>query len=73
MAKSKMAKSKIAQKHFHDEDEDAARRWFETARWPNALSARIAVAPSTTRPRRLPVIGAPPPIAVRILLSRPRP
>jgi transposase-like protein len=28
-----MAKSKIAQKHFHDED--AARAWFETARWPD--------------------------------------
>src|ERR1035437_4025304 len=28
-----MAKSKFAQKHFHDEN--AARAWFETARWPN--------------------------------------
>jgi transposase-like protein len=28
-----MAKSKIAQKHFHDED--AARVWFEAARWPD--------------------------------------
>jgi transposase-like protein len=28
-----MAKSKIAQKHFHDED--AARAWFEAARWPD--------------------------------------
>jgi len=28
-----MGKSKISQKHFHDED--AARAWFETARWPN--------------------------------------
>jgi transposase-like protein len=28
-----MAKSKIAQKHFHDED--AARRWFEATRWPD--------------------------------------
>jgi len=28
-----MAKSKFAQKHFHDED--AARQWFEAARWPN--------------------------------------
>src|ERR1700732_273281 len=28
-----MAKSKFAQKHFHDED--AARVWFETARWPD--------------------------------------
>ena len=27
-----MAKSKFAQKHFHDED--AARQWFEAARWP---------------------------------------
>ena len=26
-------KSKIAEAHFHDED--AARRWFEAARWPN--------------------------------------
>jgi transposase-like protein len=28
-----MAKSKIAQKRFHDED--AARAWFEAARWPD--------------------------------------
>src|SRR6202166_1921601 len=28
-----MAKSSFAQKHFHDED--AARVWFETARWPD--------------------------------------
>ena len=28
-----MAKSKFAQKHFHDED--AARVWFEAARWPD--------------------------------------
>jgi transposase-like protein len=28
-----MAKNKFAQKHFHDED--AARVWFETARWPD--------------------------------------
>jgi transposase-like protein len=28
-----MTKSKFAQKHFHDED--AARVWFETARWPS--------------------------------------
>ena len=28
-----MAKSKIAQKHFHNED--AARAWFEAARWPD--------------------------------------
>ena len=28
-----MAKSKFAQKHFHDED--AARAWFEAARWPD--------------------------------------
>ena len=28
-----MVKSKIAQKHFHDED--AARAWFEAARWPD--------------------------------------
>ena len=28
-----MAKSKIAQKHFHEED--AARAWFEAARWPD--------------------------------------
>lgn len=27
------SKSKFAQKHFHDED--AARAWFETARWPD--------------------------------------
>lgn len=28
-----MAKNKFSQKHFHDED--AARAWFESARWPN--------------------------------------
>jgi transposase-like protein len=28
-----MAKNQFAQKHFHDED--AARVWFETARWPD--------------------------------------
>jgi transposase-like protein len=28
-----MAKNKLAQKHFHDED--AARQWFEAARWPD--------------------------------------
>jgi len=28
-----MAKNKFAQKHFHDED--AARQWFEAARWPD--------------------------------------
>src|ERR1019366_1455764 len=28
-----MAKNQFAQKHFHDED--AARGWFETARWPD--------------------------------------
>jgi transposase-like protein len=28
-----MAKSKFAQKHFHDED--AARQWFEASRWPD--------------------------------------
>jgi transposase-like protein len=28
-----MAKNQFAQPHFHDED--AARRWFEAARWPN--------------------------------------
>lgn len=28
-----MAKNKFAEPHFHDEE--AARRWFETARWPN--------------------------------------
>ncbi len=28
-----MAKNKFAQKHFHDED--AARAWFEAARWPD--------------------------------------
>jgi transposase-like protein len=28
-----MAKNKITQKHFHDED--AARAWFEAARWPD--------------------------------------
>jgi transposase-like protein len=28
-----MAKNKFAQPHFHDED--AARAWFEAARWPN--------------------------------------
>ena len=28
-----MAKNKFAEPHFHDED--AARAWFEAARWPN--------------------------------------
>ena len=28
-----MAKNQFVQKHFHDED--AARLWFETARWPD--------------------------------------
>ncbi|MEQ1933492.1 MAG: IS1595 family transposase [Fimbriimonadaceae bacterium] len=28
-----MAKNQFTEKHFHDED--AARAWFETARWPN--------------------------------------
>jgi hypothetical protein len=28
-----MAKNQFAEPHFHDEE--AARQWFEAARWPN--------------------------------------
>ena len=45
-----MAKNQFAEPHFHDEE--AARAWFEAARWPNGpICPKCKGEQGTTRPR----------------------